>query len=147
MFTFENIIPTSLFGVTNGNVHLHESASTNGLQAAAPVNIIQDDQTAYAHFVWKQTGWLASLISPKCKFECTLYVEAMGKAEVNNPPSKMVSVVPVVGQNYSSVIPISGLAPGVYKLVGTLLFHGPTGTPTPIAAFDEVGYLTVYADN
>lgn len=149
MFTFENLVPTSLFGVVSGNVHLHEGPSTDGgLPARPPINIIQDDQTAYAHFVWKQTGFLIPFYSKSCTYECRIYVETMGPTEVPaNPTPVKVNFIPVAGQNYSAVIPLKGLAPGVHKIVATLLFHAPGGQPTTMAAYEEIGYLTVYKDN
>ncbi|MCB9298132.1 MAG: hypothetical protein H6559_34170 [Lewinellaceae bacterium] len=63
MLTVENVISKSLFAV-NGNVHLHESASTQDLPAAPPVNIVQRDQNVYVHFVWQQVAGSAKCCLP-----------------------------------------------------------------------------------
>lgn len=146
MFTIENVIPKALFELANAKVHLHESPSTAGLPEASPVSIVQTDQTVFAHFLWDQKGWLANLLSPGCSYECRIYIEQMGAGEAANPAPAIVNFVPGIGKSYSAVIPVAGLPEGAYKLVATLLFRGPAGSPSPIASYDEIGYLQVYKD-
>lgn len=144
MFTTENLITPSAYRIFDADVHLHESGSPSLPPATAPVNIIKEDQIAYAHFVWKQDGWLLPLLSPGCKYECRIYIEQMGAGEVSDPTPVNVGFLPVKNQNFHAVVPIAGLKEGAYKLIGTLLFRGPNGSITPLASYEELGVLQVY---
>ncbi len=146
MLTVENVIPKSLFDIS-GDVHLHESPSTADLKEAPPVNIVQRDQNVYVHFVWKQNGWLGKLLSSSCRYEARVYLEMMGAGEVGNPAPVNISFKRGASASYSAVVtlPAYSLPQGAFKVVATLLMHGPLG-PTPIAAFEEVGVLQVYED-
>ncbi|MCB0572224.1 MAG: hypothetical protein KDC66_20800 [Phaeodactylibacter sp.] len=142
--TVENVIPSSMFAIT-GNVHLHESASTADLPQASPVSIIQRDQTLYVHFVWSQNGWLGKLLSPGCKWDARVYLELMGAGEISNPAPVTVAFSSASSASYSAVVPVSSLPQGAYKVIATLMLHGPSG-PTPIAAYEDLGILQVYED-
>jgi hypothetical protein len=148
MLTVENVIPAALFSI-NGNVHLHEGPSTADLPRANPVNIIQKDQTLYAHFVWSQAGWLSKLLNPGNRWTCSVFVEQMGKGEVSSDPTPVsVAFKPITPGNYSATVAIPGntLDEGAYKLVATLTLTGASGGPTPLAAYEELGILQVYED-
>lgn len=144
MFTVENIIPASLYGLNNASVNLSESPSFPTGTPISPVNIIQEGQTAYAHFKWEQSGWLIPIIAPGCQFECRVYLERMGAGEVGDPTPATVNFVPSSTQTYNAVVPMTGLTEGAYKVVATLLMRGPAGLPTPIASYQEIGVLQVY---
>ena len=146
MLTVENVIPKSMFAIS-GNVHLHESASTKDLPAAPPVNIVQRDQNVYIHFVWQQNGWLGKMLSSSCRWEARVYLEQMGAGEVANPAPANISFKRAGSASYSGVVtlPAFSLPQGAYKVIATLMLHGPLG-PTPISAFEEVGLLQVYED-
>jgi hypothetical protein len=148
MLTVENVIPAAMFSI-NGNVHLHEGPSTADLPRANPVNIIQRDQTLYAHFVWSQSGFLAKLFNPANKWKCSVFIEQMGAHEVAFDPTPVtVGFNPNDPAGYSAVVAIPGstLKEGVYKIVATLTLTGASGNPTPLAAYEEVGILQVYED-
>lgn len=144
MFTTENLINPAAFRVYDGDVHLHESASPSQPPSQAPVNIIKEDQVAYAHFSWAQDGWLLPLIGNGCKYECRVYVERMGAGEVGDPAPATVSYTPVANQKFHAVVTLAGLQEGAYKLVATLMFRSPNGSITPLAAYEEMGILQVY---
>lgn len=146
--TIENVIKNpAAFRIENDNVHLHESASTDDLpHDFPPVSIIQDDQTAYVHFLWRQRGFLTKLISTNCSWECRVYLEKMGAGEVANPAAVNTPFVANDGHFYSTFVAISNLTEGAYKVVATMLLRGPGKSPTPIAAYEEVGILQVYRD-
>ncbi len=148
MLTIENVIKNpAAFRLERADVHLHEGPSTDDLpHDFPPVNIIQDDQTAYAHFVWTQRGYLTKLFDNSCSWECRIYLEQMGASEAANPAPRIVNFAKGDGRRYSAVVPISGLSEGAYKVVATLLFRGPGSTPTPLAAYEELGVLQVYRD-
>jgi hypothetical protein len=146
MLSVENVIPKSMFSIS-GNVHLHESASTKDLPAAPPVNIVQRDQNVYVHFVWKQNGWLGKMLSSSCRWEARVYLEQIGAGEVGDPAPVNISFKRSAATSYSGVItlPAYSLPQGAYKVIATLMLHGPLG-PTPISAFEEIGLLQVYED-
>ena len=146
MLTVENVIPSGLFAIS-GNAHLHEGPSTADLDEASPVNVIQRDQNVYVHFVWQQTGWLGKMLSPTCRWEIRVYLEQTGAGEVGNPAPVNVAFQPAVNASYSAVItlPAYSLPQGVFKVIATVMLHGPLG-PTPIASFEDIGILQVYED-
>lgn len=146
MLTVENVIPKALFAIT-GNVHLHEGPSTADLPDASPVNIVQRDQNVFVHFVWSQAGWLGKMLSSSCKWEARVYLEQMGAGEVGNPAPVSISFKRAGSASYNGVvtIPAYSLPEGAYKVIATLMLHGPLG-PTPIAAFEDIGVLQVYED-
>lgn len=148
MLTIENVINQAKFSIS-GNVHLHEGAGKpDPFTPVSPVNIIQVDQALFVHFVWTQSGVLSKLLNTSCKWECRAYLEEMGKQETDNPAPTYVNFVAVDGNTYSAyvTIPAGSLREGAYKIVATLQLNGPTGKPTPIAAYEEVGILQVYED-
>ena len=146
MLTVDNVIPAGLFAI-NGNAHLHEGPSTADLDEASPVNVIQRDQNVYVHFVWQQSGWLGKMLSPTCRWEIRVYLEQIGAGEVGNPAPVNVAFQPVVNASYSTVVtlPAYSLPQGVFKVIATLMLHGPLG-PTPLASFEDIGILQVYED-
>jgi hypothetical protein len=144
MLTTENLINPAAFRIYDGNVHLHESVSPSMPSSQSPVNIIKEDQVSYAHFVWKQDGWLLPLISTGCKYECRVYIEQMGPLEVGNPAPATVAFTPGSGNSFSAIVTIAGLTEGAYKLVATVMFRSPSGSLTPLAAYEELGILQVY---
>lgn len=147
MLTIENVIDKRALRLERADVHLHESASRDDLpHVTPPVNIIQDDQTAYAHFVWTQRGYLTKMLSRQCTWECRVYLEKMGMGEATNPAPSIVKFEIGDGHRYNTYIPLNGLQEGAYKMVATLLFRGPNNAVTPIAAFEELGVLQVYRD-
>ncbi len=143
--TVENVIRDRSMLAVSGNVHLHESASTDDLPAAPPVSIIQTDQTLYVHFIWRQSGWLTNLFSHRCTWECQVYLEQMGAGEYGNPSPTRVPFSPGNRRN-SAYVTISNIPEGAYKIVATLVLRGPGGGPSPVAAYEEVGILQVYND-
>jgi hypothetical protein len=149
MLTVENVIQNPrLFEIYDGDVHLHEGPSTAGLpEDRPPVNVVQTDQTVYAHFRWKQRGFLTRLFDRNCQWECRVYLERMGAGEVGDPSPQIVNFTQGEGVQNSAVIAINGLAEGAYKVIATLLFKGPRSAPTPLAAYDEIGVLQVYQDS
>lgn len=148
MLTVENIIDPAWFRIERANAHLHESRSTDDLpEKTPPVNIIQDDQTLYVHFVWRQDGHLAEIFDRDCRWECRAYIERMGQFEAPDPAPDMVSFRRGKGVTNHGVVVISGLPEGAYKIVATLLFRGPGNSATPLAAYEEIGILQVYRDN
>ena len=148
MLTIENVIKNpAAFRLSNADVHLHEGASKDDLPHVTPeINIVQDDQDIYVHFVWTQHGFLTKLLSSACGWECRVYLELMGQGEAANPPASVVPFVPGEGRSYSTFLLLRGLPEGVYRVVATLLFRGPGSSPTPIASYEDLGILQVYRD-
>lgn len=146
MLTVENVIKDPKLYAVTGNVHLHEGISQGGLPSVPPVNIIQTDQNLYAHFVWRQSGFLSKMLSGR--WQIRIFFELMGAGEVANPAPRYVNFVQQEGHNYSAVInvPAGSLREGIYKVFATIQLEGLKGTPTPIAAYEEIGVLQVYND-
>ena len=149
MLTVENVIqdPTA-FRLENGRVYLHEDPSANPPDDVPPVRIIQEDQEAHAHFYFRQRGWMNNgFINPACTWVCSVFIEQLGQGEVAaNPTPVKESYLIGDGQFYSVRVPIRGLKEGVYKVVATLMLRGPGNSPTPLAAYEDLGILQVYKD-
>jgi len=145
MLTIENVIPKDMLDV-KGYVKLYEGPSVEDLKDVPPVNIIQRDQTMYVHFHWKQHGWLGRLIS-NCTWKASVFLEQIGKGEVDNPAPVNVSFQQASPAYYRGVVtlPANSLPEGAFRVVATLTLQGPSG-PTPIAAFDDLGIVQVYED-
>lgn len=141
MFELENVLPAGLLNLQNANVTLAESPSTDGFPAATPVHILQADQDLEVNVSWTQHGWLTNLLCRTSSYKIQVLIEQIGMGEVPDVPAWTEDFVPGDGTAYSVTIPISDLEVGVYKMVVTLMFCGPNGTPTPIAAFHEMPNL------
>lgn len=146
MLTIENGFPTTFYNIS-GNVHLHEGPTLPpDLPAITPpVNIINTGQDLFVHFVWSESGSLANSFAG-WSFECRIFFELMGSGEVGSNPAPVNVAFNTTTNNYSAVItiPDGTLAEGAYKLIATIVLHDPSGNPTPLAAYDEVGVLQVY---
>ena len=146
MLTLENVIPIpALFSVT-GDVTLSENPlPTDPIEKLAPVSIAQKGDTVYAHFNWTQSGFLCNFLDSDDKWVCAIYLEQMGPGEVAaNPTAKKVDATSIDGHTYDAPVEITNLPVGVYKVMATLTLHANGGTPTPIAAYEELGVLQVY---
>lgn len=146
MLTVENVIKDPKLYAIKGNVHLHEGISQGGLPNVPPVNIIQTDQNLYAHFTWRQTGFLSKMLSGR--WQLRIFFELMGAGEAANPAPRYVNFVQQEGYNYHAFInvPAGSLREGIYKVFATVQLEGLKGNPTPIAAYEEIGVLQVYND-
>ncbi|MFK7847336.1 MAG: hypothetical protein AB8G77_18720 [Rhodothermales bacterium] len=141
----EEILP--YFGF-RGHVHLFEGPSTDDYPAAAPVDIIQTDQSFHVRFHWRTTGNLNYIMCGKWK--CQIYLEKMGGDEFTLNPAHAIGTEEFVAQpkNYNCKIDVPALQvkPGVYRLVATLTLIGDTGVPAPVAAFADLGLIQFYSD-
>lgn len=145
MLTIENQFPAAWYSI-RGDVHLHESpALPDNLPARAPVNIINTGQNLYVHFRWRESGFLRNSFCG-WQFECRVYLEMMGTQETRDNPAPIFVPFNTSGDTYSRVItiPAGDLEEGTYKMIATLLLHDCNGSPTPLAAYDEIGVLQVY---
>ncbi|MFQ5604162.1 MAG: hypothetical protein ACE5HS_12925 [bacterium] len=115
---------------------------------------IQLDQPWTVDFKWTDEGDFCPLISGN--YTPRIYLEQMGKGEFDDSllpaPSKVkfeIGGSAFTGKNhdYSHTVSIPANTvtdPGVYRLVATLTFAGPTGKPAPIAAFADFGLVQFY---
>lgn len=139
---FEEILPW--FGIT-GDVTLKEGNSTADFPAGSVARIIQSDQPVSITFDWRTSGLLVPFLSGNWKG--SIFLEKMGGGEYTLPNN--VATTPFIGSNPHSYhlsvnIPAGTLPTGVYKVVASLNFSAPNGTPGPIAAFTELGMIQVY---
>lgn len=140
--SFEEILPW--FGIS-GSVTLSEKGSTADFPAGSVARIIQTDQAVVIKFDWNTTGLLVPFLNGNWK--ASVFLEKMGGGEFSLPNN--IATTPFVGSNPHTYglevhIPAGAMPTGVYKVVGSLNFTAPDGTPGPIAAFAELGMIQVY---
>jgi len=117
----------------------------------APTNqIVQVNQDIHCHFDWTAQGWLYTLFStplPTANWYCTVYVERLGgvgEGPVFGPIATPFSGTGIYSTVPPIIIPAGTLSVGVYKIVCTITAKHNSGTPLPVAAFDEGMYIQVY---
>lgn len=140
---FEEILPW--FSI-NGAVTLSEGRSTEEFPEGMVARIIQADQPVKIRFKWRTAGLLVPFLAGTWKV--TVFFEKMGGDEFTLPNN--VAQTSFVGRNphhYSLTLDIAPntLPGGVYKVVASLNFCAPDGTPGPVAAFTELGMVQVYS--
>ena len=142
---FEEILP---WFAVNGTVDLTQQPSTGGFPAPVANNrIIQVDQPCDIRFKWSASGILTPFLNGN--WHCKIYLEQMGKGEFELPGTLGKQTVAYAPSNPSPYdvtmnIPANTVSEGVYRVVCTLTFTAPNGTPGPIAAFSELGLIQFY---
>lgn len=141
------------FQVTNESVRLGAESNDNTaiwtFTGDTPTNrIISNDQSLRIEAEWTTQGAMASLMG-NCKYVCRVFLEQMGQNEAApGVYQSIVNHVPVVGpHNYATSITIpAGLGAGVYRLVFSINMLDPNGNPIPVAGFEDLGFLQVFAN-
>jgi len=139
---FEEIVPW--FSI-DGSVTLAEGPSTEAFPEGMVARIVQSDQPVKVSFRWRAAGLLVPFLAGTWK--ATVFFEKMGGEEFSLPSNSVQT--PFVGANphdYALQLDIAPntLPAGVYKVVVSLNFCAPDGTPGPVAAFTELGMVQVY---
>lgn len=144
MATIESPLPASCFaGTINAYVHEHDVPP-----GAPPSTIIRTDQDWSVHISWQTTGVCTGMITGKWHLHC--YLESMGPGpdyDLIDPADHKIPLTPG-----PSPIPYKAhfdvkkgkVAPGLYRLVASLTYVEPTGSPGPMAGFVEGPMLQVY---
>lgn len=116
----------------------------------ATQRVIQRDQPIYFRFRWSVSGLLVPLMSAQNKWHLQVYFEKMGGGEINLGPyaEADVNFVQTSGHVYDHrmVFPPNSVDDGVYDVVAVIRFKDSRNRPGPIAAFAELGKITVYED-
>lgn len=134
-FTVESHFPDPAMYRISGNAHVHEGGTNT-----PPTTILHAGEPARVHFRWSQAGWLCHLLTGH--WHCNVYFEKFGPDESRAFPTRTERVVSAPA-NYSASIDISGLAPGIYKCISTLILYSNGAHTTPVHAFDEIGVIQV----
>lgn len=153
-FLSEQVISTnpSIFNFNGGAVvTANEQLSTAEWPANLAIErLIQRDQAIRIGFRWSVSGLLTRFLNPNNKWHLQVFFEQMGGGEVTLGGASQADVnfVPVSGHGYNHVLilPPNSVPEGVYDVVAVIRFQDPAGRPGPIAAFAELGKITVYED-
>jgi hypothetical protein len=153
-FLAEQVISTNptIFRFDGGSIlTASELSSTNEWPADLAIErIYQRDQPVRIGFRWSVSGLLVSLLNPANRWHLQVYFEQMGGGEVNLGPYSQANVnfVPTSGHiyNHVMVLPPNSVPDGVFDVVAVIRFQDNLGRPGPIAAFAELGKVTVYED-
>ena len=112
--------------------------------------LIQRDQPMRLGFRWSVSGLLTRFLNPNNKWHLQVFYEQMGGGEITLGGFSQADVnfVPVSGHQYAHILtfPPNSVPEGVYDVVAVIRFQDPQGRPGPIAAFAELGKVTVYED-
>ncbi len=130
-----------------------ELASTREWPAdlsAATERVIQRDQRIYFRFRWSVSGLLVPLLSSQNVWHLEVFFEKMGGGEIHLGGFAQTSVnfVQTSGHVYdhTMIFPPNSIEDGVYDVVAVIRFRDSRNRPGPIAAFAELGKITVYED-
>jgi hypothetical protein len=115
-----------------------------------PTNrIITNDQSLTVNAQWTANGAFHLILgaSGVSKWECNVYLEAMGNAEAfPGRYTTNVSLVNSATNTYNTAITIpAGLAAGLYRVVYSMTIkHGTLNIP--FGGFSDLGFIQVMAD-
>lgn len=130
-----------------------ELASTREWPAdlsAATERVIQRDQRIFFRFRWSVSGLLVPLLSNQNVWHLEVFFEKMGGGEIHLGGFAQTSVnfVQTSGHVYdhTMIFPPNSIEDGVYDVVAVIRFRDSRNRPGPIAAFAELGKITVYED-
>ncbi|MEL6926240.1 MAG: hypothetical protein AAFO94_19520 [Bacteroidota bacterium] len=143
----ESALPAGGLTISNTNFWFHELPEPPGPDfegpATNPTNfIIQQGQALHCHFTFNVSGFLHPLLM--ANWTCTILLEKMGPGEGPALPTTTINYNAT--GNYNGTMTIPGSLPvGTYRIVATLTcFHPLTGTPLPLAAFEDGKMVQVY---
>ncbi|HHH49940.1 MAG TPA: hypothetical protein ENK52_03055 [Saprospiraceae bacterium] len=137
-----------------GHCHIYEGSSTDGAGAkSVPFTnrLIQDDQTIYFTFHWKQHSnsfWLAG-----GHWHQEVYLELMGPGEASKSGGYFKTTIAAqdVNGSFSNTIKVAPgkIKPGVYRVTCSMQYYSNFGSagghqPRALAAFDDLGIIKVY---
>lgn len=142
---FEEMLP--FFGI-HGEVTLKEGPSTNDFVGGNPTRIIQSDQSWNVSLKLETSGLLNYVMAGKFQFR--IFLEQMGQGEFALNNSYAIATENFVSMPHTyhtrMDIPRNEVPDGIYKLVVSLTFKGPSGVPAPIAAFADLGLIQFYKE-
>ena len=142
----------------NGFARILERPSTNFLEEVPDIeypeqfaetnNLIQYDQPWSIEFNWVVKGSLACLL--ECGYwQCKVLFENIGGNETFYSPETTVQDLGIPGHQYRALItiPARKMKPGVYKVVCCTQYCLKSGSPGPIAGFEEFGLIKIFEDH
>lgn len=140
---FETPFPPDCFAGTL-SVSLHEHGG------APPSTIIRTDQFWAVNVHWVTTGLATGMICGNWQLHCYLEKNGSGhEYDLGDPDDHIIPMTPgpsPVHYFYPIDVPAGMIvSPGLYKLIVSLTYIEPTGSPGPMSAYDEDSMIQFYA--